>query len=55
MNPTVKTLAYTAAALVLMFVITRPDTAAGVFGGIWDTLASAAESIISFLTSIFQE
>lgn len=40
-------------ALVLFFVIAQPDNAAGLVGNIVGFLRDAAESVITFVSSVF--
>jgi hypothetical protein len=40
-------------ALVLFFVIAQPGQAAGLVGNIIDFLRSSAESVITFVSSVF--
>jgi hypothetical protein len=40
-------------ALVLFFVISQPQTSAGLVGNIIGFLRSAAESVITFVSSVF--
>lgn len=41
-------------ALVLFFVIAQPGQAAGLVGNIVDFLRSSAESVITFVSNVFQ-